>query len=123
MSGDGTVRESDTGTPQGGILSPLLANIALTVLDAHFGAKWDSHGSSYGREVHRKRGGATYRIVRYADGFFDHGGRNQSACGCALGRSGGRDSPSGAAVVRRQDPGMPSGRGVRLSGVPHPAAP
>src|SRR5664279_5541696 len=33
MSGDGTVRESDTGTPQGGILSPLLANIALTVLD------------------------------------------------------------------------------------------
>nr|WP_280294679.1 group II intron reverse transcriptase/maturase [Nocardia abscessus] len=69
MSGDGTVRDSATGTPQGGILSPLLANIALSVLDAHFCAKWDSHGSSYRREVHRKRGGATYRIVRYADDF------------------------------------------------------
>ena len=39
MSADGTVRESDTGTPQGGILSPLLANIALTVLDAAFPCK------------------------------------------------------------------------------------
>ena len=47
----------------------MLANIALTVLDAHFCAKWDSHGSAYRREVHRKRGGATYRIVRYADDF------------------------------------------------------
>jgi RNA-directed DNA polymerase len=69
MSGDGTVRNSDTGTPQGGILSPLLANIALTVLDAHFVAKWETHTTPYQREAHRKRGGATYRIVRYADDF------------------------------------------------------
>ncbi|RDI45326.1 group II intron reverse transcriptase/maturase [Nocardia mexicana] len=69
MSGDGTVRNSDTGTPQGGILSPLLANIALTVLDAHFVAKWEAHTTPYQREAHRKRGGATYRIVRYADDF------------------------------------------------------
>ena len=69
MSGDGTVRESDTGTPQGGILSPLLANIALSVLDAHFCAKWDAHRTSRRRDAHRKRGGATYRIVRYADDF------------------------------------------------------
>ncbi|MGW6728622.1 group II intron reverse transcriptase/maturase [Nocardia sp. NPDC055029] len=69
MSGDGMVRNSDTGTPQGGILSPLLANIALTVLDAHFVAKWESHTTPYQREAHRKRGGATYRIVRYADDF------------------------------------------------------
>lgn len=69
MSGDGMVRNSDTGTPQGGILSPLLANIALTVLDAHFVAKWEAHTTSYRREAHRKRGGATYRIVRYADDF------------------------------------------------------
>jgi RNA-directed DNA polymerase len=69
MSCDGTVSNSDTGTPQGGILSPLLANIALTVLDAHFVAKWDAHTTPYQREAHRKRGGATYRIVRYADDF------------------------------------------------------
>ena len=36
MSDDGEVREYDTGTPQGGIVSPLLANIALSVLDEHF---------------------------------------------------------------------------------------
>ena len=31
----GDQEESLTGTPQGGILSPLLANIALSVLDEH----------------------------------------------------------------------------------------
>ncbi|WMM75255.1 hypothetical protein RCF27_16925 [Rhodococcus pyridinivorans] len=67
MSGDGTVRGSEAGTPQGGIFSPLLANIARTVLDAHFCAKWDAHGSSYGREVHRKRGGATYHLDEGVD--------------------------------------------------------
>src|SRR5205809_6935204 len=33
---DGVERDTSTGTPQGGILSPLLANIALSVLDDHF---------------------------------------------------------------------------------------
>src|SRR4029079_11452835 len=32
----GTAQDSVTGTPQGGILSPLLANVALSVLDEHF---------------------------------------------------------------------------------------
>ena len=36
LSEDGAWRETVTGTPQGGILSPLLANIALSVLDEHF---------------------------------------------------------------------------------------
>lgn len=69
MSADGKVRDGVTGTPQGGIVSPLLANIALSVLDEHFCEKWDAHGTSWRREAHRKRGGATYRIVRYADDF------------------------------------------------------
>lgn len=69
MSSDGHLRDSITGTPQGGIASPLLANIALSVLDEHFSAKWDDHGDSSSRYRHRKRGGATYRIVRYADDF------------------------------------------------------
>jgi len=69
MPADGQIRDSDTGTPQGGIVSPLLANIALSVLDEHFCAKWDAHRTSQRRDAHRKRGGATYRIVRYADDF------------------------------------------------------
>lgn len=39
------------------------------MLDAHFVAKWEAHTTPYQREAHRKRGGATYRIVRYADDF------------------------------------------------------
>jgi RNA-directed DNA polymerase len=69
MTAGGQVRDSVTGTPQGGILSPLLANIALSVLDEHFCAKWDAHGTGGRRAAHRARGGATYRIVRYADDF------------------------------------------------------
>jgi RNA-directed DNA polymerase len=51
------------------VLSPLLANVALSALDEHFCAKWDAHGTGWRRTAHRKRGGATYRIVRYADDF------------------------------------------------------
>jgi RNA-directed DNA polymerase len=70
MSQEGQqVTETSTGTPQGGIASPLLANIGLSVLDEHFCAKWDAHGAAWRRTAHRKRGGATYRIVRYADDF------------------------------------------------------
>lgn len=69
LSQDGTVRNSVTGTPQGGILSPLLSNIALSVLDEHFCAKWDAHGADWRRRAHRTSGGATYKIVRYADDF------------------------------------------------------
>ena len=36
----GDYEDTHTGTPQGGILSPLLANIALSVLDEHLHAPW-----------------------------------------------------------------------------------
>jgi RNA-directed DNA polymerase len=70
MSADGGIRDTNTGTPQGGIASPLLANIALSALDEHFCAEWDAHGSGGRRTAHRRRGGATYRIVRCADDFL-----------------------------------------------------
>jgi RNA-directed DNA polymerase len=69
LSEEGVNRETYTGTPQGGILSPLLANLALEVLDEHFSAKNRAFKWSNQRIRHRKRGGATYRLIRYADDF------------------------------------------------------
>ena len=66
---DQVMRDTVTGTPQGGILSPLLANIALSVLDEHFMGAWESWGGQYGRSRRRAKGLANYRLVRYADDF------------------------------------------------------
>jgi RNA-directed DNA polymerase len=59
-------RDTDTGTPQGGIASPLLANIALSVLDDHFAECW---GDRVDRAKRRRHGLANYRLVRYCDDF------------------------------------------------------
>jgi RNA-directed DNA polymerase len=67
LAEDGVRRDTYTGTPQGGILSPLLANIALSVIDEHFTMKWEALGGRHGRARHRRTGGAVFRIVRYAD--------------------------------------------------------
>ncbi|WBB48445.1 group II intron reverse transcriptase/maturase [Verrucosispora sp. WMMA2044] len=61
-----------SGTPQGGILSPLLANIALSALDEHLMAPWKPGGPmSTGTRRHYRRGKGlpTWRLVRYADDF------------------------------------------------------
>jgi RNA-directed DNA polymerase len=70
LSEDGITRDTKTGTPQGGILSPLLANIALSTLDEHFAAAWQtSMATRVDRARRRRHGQATYRVVRYADDF------------------------------------------------------
>jgi RNA-directed DNA polymerase len=69
LSEDRVVRDNITGTPQGGILSPLLSNIALSILDEHFDAKWKALGPDWKRIKHRRAGGAVHKIVRYADDF------------------------------------------------------
>ena len=60
-------QDTTTGTPQGGILSPLLANIALSVLDEHFRARWEAMGTQTQRWRATRRGAATHRLIRYAD--------------------------------------------------------
>jgi len=67
LSRDGVERHPITGTPQGGILSPLLSNLALSVLDEHFVAAWESFATDWARRSRRSKGLANYRLVRYAD--------------------------------------------------------
>jgi len=68
LSEDGVERDTITGTPQGGVLSPLLSNIALSVLDEHFAEAWAKMGTtSSARQQRRRKGLATYRLIRYAD--------------------------------------------------------
>jgi RNA-directed DNA polymerase len=69
LSEDQVHRDTITGTPQGGILSPLLANIALSSLDEHFAAKWAALGPEWTRVKHLRNGGAAWKLVRYADDF------------------------------------------------------
>ena len=66
----GDREETRTGTPQGGILSPLMANIALSVLDGHFDQIWRQEmGTPYQRKKRRRRGQGNYQLIRYADDF------------------------------------------------------
>ena len=80
---DGTLVAPEKGTPQGGIISPLLANIVLNELDWHIESQWGenplaykwkggvapngtfSKGSSF-REM-RKTNLKELHIIRYAD--------------------------------------------------------
>ena len=59
-----------TGTPQGGILSPLLANIALSALDEHFTQQWHTEMGDPNQRRRRIRNGlGNWRLIRYADDF------------------------------------------------------
>jgi RNA-directed DNA polymerase len=66
----GDREDTHTGTPQGGILSPLMANIALSALDDHFDQEWRRHMPTvYKRAKRRQDGKANYKMIRYADDF------------------------------------------------------
>jgi RNA-directed DNA polymerase len=70
MTQVGEREDTLTGTPQGGILSPLLANIALSALDEHFDAQWRTQMSTWRRRDTRiRRGEGNWKLVRYADDF------------------------------------------------------
>ena len=54
------------------MFSPLLANIALSVLDEHLHAPWKPDGTmstSYRRQVRKRKDLPNWRLVRYADDF------------------------------------------------------
>ena len=56
----GVFHETDSGTPQGGIVSPLLANIALHGMEQALGVKYDYRGQSIGKRI----------VVRYEKRFL-----------------------------------------------------
>jgi RNA-directed DNA polymerase len=109
----GDRQDTLTGTPQGGILSPLLANIALSALDEHVMAPWKPGGtmSTPGKRAYRRsKGRPTWRIVRYADDFvvLVHGSREDTEAlredvARVLARLGLRLSPAKTQVVHMGD--------------------
>lgn len=78
---NGKLLHPRTGTPQGGIISPLLANIVLNELDHWVESNWEENPVAYKYYINENGGkGAGYRamrktrlkemyIVRYADDF------------------------------------------------------
>jgi len=65
---DRVLRENNAGTPQGSILSPLLSNVALSVLDEHIAQGPGGPASSRVERGRRRRHGLpNYRLVRFAD--------------------------------------------------------
>jgi RNA-directed DNA polymerase len=100
LGADGLLRDNDTGTPQGSILSPLLSNVALSVLDAHIAqAPGGPAASAYERQKRRRHGLPNYRLVRYADDW----------CLAVFGTK--RDAES----LREEIAGVLSTMGLRLS--------
>jgi RNA-directed DNA polymerase len=109
----GDIEDTHTGTPQGGILSPLLANIALSVLDEHLHAPWKPGGSMATKPDRRRRarhGEPSWRIVRYADDFVvlvrgerDHVEALHQEIAQVLAPIGLRLSPAKTQVVHMSD--------------------
>lgn len=77
---DALVSKTTEGTPQGGVLSPLLANIYLNHFDQWFAERAMLGQQAWKRYQHRRTGNANFMMVRYADDFvvFSNGGRAQT---------------------------------------------
>ena len=92
LSEDGQRRDTHTGTPQGGILSPLIFNIALSALDEHLHREWLPGGQmdgQYPRRKRRRHGLPNCRIVRYADLCRRRHNRRTGQVANSPGRCGG----------------------------------
>jgi RNA-directed DNA polymerase len=65
---DGEIYYPVTGSPQGGVISPLLANIYLDQLDEVY---YNQHHTTttWERAKRLKQGESVLRLIRYADDF------------------------------------------------------
>ena len=121
---DRALRSNDAGTPQGSILSPLLSNVALSVLDEHIAQSPGGPSiSAYQRAKRRSQGLPNYRLDpvrrRLVPGHFGHEGRRRSPAG------GDRGGPvhDRLAPVSGEDLDHPHRRGPRFPRVAHPTSP
>ncbi len=65
---DRALRDNNAGTPQGSILSPLLSNVALSVLDEYIAQAPGGPAADHNERVKRRRRSLpNYRLCRYAD--------------------------------------------------------
>jgi len=97
---DRLLRENNTGTPQGSILSPLLSNVALSVLDEYLAqAPGGPRTDTTQRAKRRRHGLPNFKLVRFADDW------------CLM-VSGSRTD---AQALREEIAGVLSTLGLRLS--------
>ena len=68
---NGLFKVTEQGTPQGGVISPLLANIYLHEFDRYFHDQFKAI-TSYERDKRRRNGENNASYVRYADDFVIH---------------------------------------------------
>jgi RNA-directed DNA polymerase len=61
LTEDGALQDTDTGTPQGSILSPLLSNVALLVLDEYIAQAPGGLSSSAWQRTVRRSAGSDHR--------------------------------------------------------------
>lgn len=97
---DRLLRENNTGTPQGSILSPLLSNVALSVLDEYLAQAPGGSGTDTTQRAKRRRHGLpNFKLVRFADDW----------CPMVPG------SRTDAQALREEIAGVLSTMGLRLS--------
>ena len=100
--------ESNTGTPQGGPLSPLLANIALSALDEHFDQQWrQMMGTDYQRASRRKNALGNWRLIRHADDFVVMVRGERRHAEALRGGGGSRARTAGVTAGAGEDPRGP----------------
>ena len=78
---EGVWRPTETGTPQGGVISPMLANIALHGMEEVLGVKYYRRANGDENIVSKRA------VVRYADDFVVFCETQEDAEAVARGRS------------------------------------